>query len=191
MLVELLGDAHGLTDRHPELPRSLLLEGRCGERSRRSPDSFLLLYVGYRKDSPDALLKECLRAFHVWESPVESCLHEHLVRCSFRMEYRIYLIICFMIESEDLPFAVNHQAEGHRLHTSCGKLRLDLPPEHRRKLESYKPVEHASCLLCVNEAHVYAARILYRVEDGVPGNFVEHDSLRLVFSESESLEQMP
>ena len=107
------------------------------------------------------------------------------------MEQRVYLIICLMIECEDLPFAVYDKTKRYRLHTSGGELRLDLSPEYRRELESHESVEHAACLLCVHETHVDVARILYRIEDGVLCNLMEHDSSGVRCVKVESFEKMP
>ena len=58
-------------------------------------------------------------------------LDEHMVRCSFRMEKSVYLIILFRGECEDFPLAVYHKTERHRLHSARRELWLDLSPKYR------------------------------------------------------------
>jgi len=96
-----------------------------------------------------------------------------------------------MIESDDLPFAVNDEAESYRLDASCRKLRLDLSPEHGRELETNETVEYAACLLRIHKAHVYVAWIFDCVEDRCLRDFMENDTSGVFCLKAESLEKVP
>ena len=107
------------------------------------------------------------------------------------MEYRLYLIICLIVECKDFPFAVYHETESYRLHTSGRELRLDLSPEDRGQFETDKTVKYPACLLCIHKAHVDVARILDGIKDGRFGDFVEDNSSCVLLIEPEGFEQMP
>ena len=58
---------------------------------------------------------------------------------------------------------------------------LHLAPQHWRQLESDDAVEHAACLLGIDQVHVEMARMLDSLDDGRLGDFVEHDAAGLLF----------
>ena len=107
------------------------------------------------------------------------------------MEDSIYLIILLFLEVQDFPFLVHNKAEGHRLYTAGGELRLDFPPEHRREFESDQPVQDPSCLLCVHEIHVDFTRRVDGMKYGRSCNLMEHNPSCVFFLESESIVKMP
>ena len=107
------------------------------------------------------------------------------------MEQGIYLIICFVLEVQDLPFLVHDKTKGYRLYTTGGKLRLNLSPKHRRQLEPDKTVQHAACLLGINEVHVYVPGIFYGGKYGRLCDLKTYYASCVLAVESESLEKMP
>ena len=57
--------------------------------------------------------------------------------------------------------------------------------------ESHKTVKHSACLLGVHEIHVDFAWILDGIENSRLCYFLENNTFRVFFLESESLEKMP
>ena len=94
-------------------------------------------------------------------------------------------------EGDDLAFAVYHKAEGHTLHAACRKPAAYLLPEYGRQLEAYQTVQHAPGLLGVHEVHIQLARVVYRVQDGVFGDFMEDDATGLLLRDFERVGKMP
>ena len=107
------------------------------------------------------------------------------------MEYGLNLIILFVLECENLSFAVHDEPERYRLHSSRRELRLDLSPEDWRELESYESVEHAAGLLRIDQTHVDFTWILDSVKKGRLGDFVECDSSCMFLLQAERFEKMP
>lgn len=69
--------------------------------------------------------------------------------------------------------------------------RLDLAPQHGRKLEAHNAVEHAACLLCIHQVDIYAARPLYSRHNSRSGNFVKNNAAGMRCLQTQHLEQMP
>lgn len=94
-------------------------------------------------------------------------------------------------ERLDLVLALHDQTGCHRLHAACRQRRLDLFPQHGRKLKTHYAVEHAARLLRVDQIQVYFARMLYGVLDGRAGDLVEHNAVGVLGLEFQHLEQVP
>ena len=94
-------------------------------------------------------------------------------------------------EAFDFVFTLHDESHGHRLDTSGRQCRLDLLPEHGRKLEAYDAVEHAARLLGVDEVDVDVARVGDGVDNGVLGDFVEDDAAGVFGLETEHIIEMP
>ena len=107
------------------------------------------------------------------------------------MEQGLYLIISFIIESQNFSFLIHHESESDRLHAAGRKLRLYLSPQNRRKFKTYKSVQYAACLLGVHKVHVDVARIFNRVEDSVLGDLVENDTLGVLLLKVKGFEKVP
>ena len=107
------------------------------------------------------------------------------------MENGLGAVVLLFLEAHDFTLTVHDESKCDALHTSCRQLRLDLAPENRGELETDEPVQHTPCLLRVHEIHVNVPRCLDRILDGSLCDFVENDSLGILFLESESLEKVP
>lgn len=107
------------------------------------------------------------------------------------MEDGLHFVVGLVAESHDLLFPLDHKPQRHGLHAARRKLRLDLSPEYRGKLEAHKPVKDSARLLCVDKVHVDGARITHRVHDRILCDLVENDSSGLLLLKSESLEEVP
>ena len=95
------------------------------------------------------------------------------------------------LEGLNLALALNDESHGDTLHSACRQRRLHLAPKHRRQLEAHQAVEHAACLLCVNEVHIDMARVLNGSENGRLCNLVEHDTIGLLLVETQHFAQVP
>ncbi len=194
-LVELLGDGHGAARRHIELARGLLLQGGSGERQRGRALLVRALDVRHGKglvadvgdDAVHLLAGGRLDLFAVFSVIVR---FKGPVRC-FVGEVSVERPVFLRDKGGDLLLAVIDHAHGDGLHAAGGELRLHLSPEHRRQLEPDQPVEHAACLLRVNEIHVDVPRILHGVEYGGLGDFLKRDSPRVLLLQSERLVEVP
>lgn len=166
---------------------SLLLEGGCGERRGRMAGYLLLVYGRHGERGAYAVLKETAGLVHAPETGVKQALYPD----SSGDETALDPVIRRTFKPHYLPFAVHDQTQGDGLHASGGEPPLDLPPEYRGQLEAHQPVEDAPCLLGIHEVHVYLARIAYRIEYRIFGNFVEHDPAGAFPVKPECLAQMP
>ena len=90
-----------------------------------------------------------------------------------------------------LALALHDEAHGHRLHAPGRERGSDLAPQHGRELEAHDAVEHAACLLRVDQVEVDVARVLDGGEDGGLGDFVEHDAARAFGLQPQHLVQVP
>ena len=130
-LVETLGHPHRHTYRETQLPCGLLLESRCRERGCREACGLFLLHIGDREVRSDAVLEEFPRLVDCLELCVEDGLDLDRRRESGRMEECLDLVECLVLERHDLLFPLHHKPQGHGLHTTRRKLRLDLSPKDR------------------------------------------------------------
>ena len=76
-------------------------------------------------------------------------------------------------ERDPLPFPVDDQPGGHRLHPPGGQLGHDLLPQHGRDLVPVQPVEHAARLVGVDLALVELLRVGDGPGDRLRGDLVE------------------
>src|SRR5690606_786800 len=95
------------------------------------------------------------------------------------------------VEMNDFTLAVYNQSHRHGLHASSGKRRLHLSPKHRRQLESNQPIEHPTRLLRMDQVDFNRPRRFACFQIGWLGNFMEHNSLGILFFESEGFEKVP
>ena len=94
-------------------------------------------------------------------------------------------------EPRNLALPLHDQSHSHRLHTSGRQRRLDLAPQHRRKLEAHNAVEHTPCLLGIDKVDVDASRRVERMQDGRLRDLVKDDALRAVGRQFERLAEVP
>ena len=123
------------------------------------------------------------------EVAVQLCL-QALVRVDGPEACR-HLVVGFALEGFDFFFAFYDESHGHTLHASGAEGGFDFAPEDGAYLVADEPVEHAARLLGVDEVHVDAPRVLYGVEDGRFGDFVEHDAPSVFLVEFQHLLQVP
>ena len=117
-------------------------------------------------------------------------LRHRAVGC-LNAEYGTHAEIRLALERLYLALALNDEPYGNALHASCRQGRLNLAPEHGRKLEAHKAVEHAARLLRVDKVHVKVARMLYGLEYSGLCYLVEHDAVGLLLVKSEHLAEVP
>ena len=91
----------------------------------------------------------------------------------------------------DRPFALNDEAERHRLHPSRRQLRLNQTREERREPVTNQAIEDSARLLGIHQVKVDGARVGKGFEDGPFGNLTEGDPMAVYFGNSEGLGHMP
>ena len=80
------------------------------------------------------------------------------------------------IENLDLGFAFADQAQGDRLHASRRFRSRQFAPQDWRQAEPDQIVERAAGEIGVDQLAVQFARVVYRLDNGVLGDFVENDA---------------
>ena len=151
------------------------------------PDGVLALNVSHTVICSNALLQELPGLLEGTELAVQHSFQLH----ALGFEDSFYLVIRGALEGDDLLFAVHNQPQGHRLDTAGRQASADFAPQHGGELESDKSVQYPSGLLRVHEVEVYLTRILDSIEDGLPGDFVEHYPLCPAFVQSQDFAQVP
>ena len=90
-----------------------------------------------------------------------------------------------------LALTLYDEAYGHTLHPAGRKRGLHFAPQHGRETEAYQAVEHAACLLCVDQIHVELAWILNGLQYGGLGNLMEDNAFGGALIKSEHLTEVP
>ena len=93
-------------------------------------------------------------------------------------------------ERHTFALALHDQTRGDGLHTTRGKTRPNLAPQHRRKLVTVQAVQNTAGFLGIDHVVVNVASIVKRRFDGFLRDFVEHHALDRHFR-LERLYQMP
>ena len=191
-LIEPLGDHHRLRDREAELACRFLLECRCGERRCGRAAHGVCLDARDGERGVAACAEQCLGGGLVGDASCElggECVRGAVGGCHGEVARHAEPLL--RDEGVDFPLAVYDEPHCHRLHASCRQCGLDFAPEHGRQLEAHDAVEHAACLLCIDEVDIDVARCLDGVQDGALCDFVEDDAARACRVEPEDLCQMP
>ena len=192
-LVERLGDLHRLADAEPQLARGFLLERRGRERCRRVASRLAGLdrchpegRVAQRRHDRLGLL--AVGDLGLLAVDLVELRREDDLRSELRQLGRDRPILP-RNEGADLALAVDDQPHGNRLHAAGREAAADLRPQQRRDLIADQPVENPAGLLGVHHRHIDRMRVLERLEDGVFGDLVQLDPLRVL--ELQELGQMP
>ncbi len=205
VLVELLGDAHGLACREPELAPGLLLQRGGGERGRRGACGAAFLHAS---DPPGRRAcgagqqrgafggeRQHVAARHqallegtgigVEVSPASQAharqvRHDRVERCAggvLLVELGLQVPVGRRREAHALLLAHDQQPHRHALHAARRELRGDLLPQQGADAVTHQPVQHAPRLLRVDQVRVDAAGGVEGREDGALGDLVEHHAL--------------
>src|SRR5690606_7704015 len=83
---------------------------------------------------------------------------------------------CLRLEVLYLTLTLHDQTHGDRLNTSGREGGLDLSPQYGRELKTYDAVQHATCLLRINQVLVYFSWFLNGFLDCVLGDLVKDDA---------------
>ena len=199
-LVELLRNLHGLARCKTELARGLLLQ-RAGD-VRRGRFAGALPFLDLRDDVDgvfqrlqqrlDVILTAQNRLFAA--NPHQPRLEGLALLASFVMlwsQLGVQRPILFGDEVLDLPFALDDQAQGHRLHPARREPAAHLPPEQRTQVVPDQPVENAPRLLRVHQVHIDVTGMGKRLIHGIFGDLVEHHPLHLFRLQVQNLAQVP
>ena len=188
LLVQTLSQRHRLRNRHTQLTTCLLLQGRGGERRRGNTLRRLLLALHDRETCALATFEECYRLLALLETAAQLGTERGLV---VGRELRHHAIVLRRLEIDDLSLALNQQTHCNALHATRRQTRLDLLPQHGRKLETYQTVQHAACLLRIDQIHIDRTRLLDCTEDSLLCNLVEHNSFGRRYGQTQHLGQVP
>ena len=152
-----------------------MLQRRCGEWRCRCFLNGLDGDVGHFEGGILAHLQEleCLASFG--ESGVE--LGGERSTLAFGLKLSRNTVVRFALEVLDLVLALGNEPHCHALDSSGRQCGLDLLPQHGRQLKPHDAVEHASCLLCVDQVAVDGSWLFDSLQDGGLGNLVEDDAL--------------
>ena len=94
--------------------------------------------------------------------------------CAPREERGDSPVLAWM-ERLDLAFPINDEPQRDRLHSPCGEAAAHLAPQHRAESVADDAVQDASGLLCVDQLHIYGARVVEGFLDGRGRDLVEDD----------------
>ena len=107
----------------------------------------------------------------------------------------MYRPIFLRFKRADFVFALTNQTQSRALYAACAQTAADFFPQQWREVETDQIVQSATGLLRIDQIHFDFARMGNRIEHGVFGDFVEHDTLRLdVFQAAfgfEDFQKMP
>ena len=190
LLVQTLCQRHRLRHRHTQLTACLLLQGRGGEGGRGNTLRRFLLALHHRETCAFATFEECHSLLALLETAAQfGTEHRLLVALGDKLRHNAEVIRRF--EVDNLALALNQQSHRHTLHTTCRQTRLDLLPQHGRKLETHQTVQHATSLLSIDQIHIYGTRLLDCAEDRLLGNFVEHNTFGRLDGQTQHLREVP
>ncbi len=197
--VEFLGDPHGAVRGEAELAARLLLQGGGAERCRGATSERFGLHRVHREagllerfgeiggallvhhEGIGAELAGRVEIGAAGDSPVieagEAGVEEPRAGRRSGVEGGQQIPVGRRRESHPLPFAVDHQPRGDRLHASGRQLRHDLLPQHRGDLIAVETVEDAARFLGVHQIGVELAGVGDRGRDRLRGDLVEHHPL--------------
>ena len=151
VLVEVLGNHHGLADRKAQLAGGLLLEGRGGEGRCRRTLHGLLAHAIDGKGCLLALLQELRHLVVRLHALCQGGLHLGLRAVAVGDgKDGVDAVIGLAGERLYLTLTLDNEAYGHTLHTTCRQGGLHLTPQDGRQLETYQAVEHTASLLGID-----------------------------------------
>jgi hypothetical protein len=121
---------------------------------------------------------------------VQFGLHQHHFFSAFHREQGDHAEGGGSLEIADLFFPFHDEPYGDGLHAARGQCRLYLLPQQRREFEAHQPVEHAAGLLGHHQVLVDGPRIFDRLQDGVFGDLVKDDAVRVLLCQFQYLCQV-
>ncbi len=184
LLVEPLGDPHRMACCKAELPGCFLLKRGGREWRRRVPRKRL----GFDRGDGEASRFDChpgaVRVTGIADRQAIDLLPVEFDKAGgetlpVRFEVGRYRPIFLRLETIDLAFPIDDQAEGDRLYPARGFCAWKLSPKDRRQRETDQIVERAPRLVGVDQILVEFARIRHRFGDCRLGNGVERDPLHI------------
>ncbi len=94
-------------------------------------------------------------------------------------------------ERPDLAFAVDDDPDGHRLDATGRQPRSDLAPQQRAQCVADEAVDHAPCLLGVDEVGIDLAGVGERLANGPLRDLAERDTSGLLGRQVDRLGDVP
>ena len=215
VLVEVLGDAHGVAGAQPELAIGLLLQRARREGRIGRPDGVLLFQIAH---DPVARQQASAQGFGRRLVEEEDVLAGRDLAGGFvevaaagdaaladgeekgleavgravgpLVEQGLEIPVLAGVEGAAGALALHQQAHGHALHAAGRELGRDLAPEQRGDRVAHQAIQDAPRLLGADQVHVDFPGVLQRLEDGLAGNFVEDHAAHGLFR-VEHLAEMP
>ena len=180
--IQALGDHHGALHAEAQLARGVLLQLAGGKwRQPHCGGALSSRRSGPSTSAFSSAASSFFGFFLVGTSNVFFGLVPDKARVKRRRlrarQVRIDGPVFFLLERLDLALALDDQPQRHGLHASGGKPAADFVPKQRRDLVTHKAVEHAACLLRVDQVAIDVARMLEGFLHGLLGDFVEGDAL--------------
>ncbi len=188
-LIEALGDLHGALGIEAQLARCLHLQGR-GPEGRWG---IAVLGAGLDRFHPiDAQAHQIARTVrlglggdgHRLDPPALECYQargEFLAQMG--LAGRLDRPVLARAKPLDLDLAVDHQAQGNRLHPARRPCTGQLAPQHRRQGKAEQIVQRATRQIGIDQGPVDVARIGHRGLHRVLGDGVECDPLHRLLSQ--------
>ena len=104
---------------------------------------------------------------------------------------RRYIPIFLGNKGLDILFALHQHAQGNALHAAGGQALFDLGPQQGAELVAHQAIQRTTRLLRVHQPHLDGARGFDRVGNGLLGNLMELNAVRLVYVHAQRVGQMP
>ena len=189
--IQSLSHHHGLRHGETQLAGRLLLQRRGGEGRRRRLLHWALRRVFDRERCLGILTRaeEGLGLVAILQPTVQLGLEQRLPVGQQERGHNAKRRLGH--EPRNLALPLHDQSHSHRLHTSGRQRRLNLAPQHGRKLEAHDAVEYTPRLLGIDEVDVDASRRVERMQDGRLRDLVKDDALRAVGRQFERLAEVP
>ncbi len=195
-LVELLGHGHGAPGGEAQPPRGFLLHGAGGERGRGPTLTCAFLDFGDNVGSHLQFSDDLQGVLFV--------LEVHLLAMDavqFGHEAATLLLplgqlgfdgpVLLRHKGLYLPFTLDNEAHGNRLHPSGGEAVAHPLPQERADLVAHQSVQDAPGLLSVYQIHVDIAGMGKGLSDGALGDLVEDHAASLLPGDARRSHEVP
>ena len=192
--VQLLREDHRALHRVAELPRRLLLEGRCRERGRGVATALALLEAlddvrRVRESGAMLLGRLAVVDLELVALVLDDLRRERLA--GMVREGGLERPVLDRDECRDLTLAVDDETERDGLHPAGGQAVADLLPEQRGHRVAHEPVDDAARLLRVHQILVDLAGMLEGLVDRRGGDLVEGHAAELGLRDLDDIREMP
>ncbi len=178
IFIQALRDAHRVAGVEAQPARSLLLQGRCGERRRGVAADWLGLHRPHRKSIvcngfPRSICCSMIQIELAEFLAIQHRQPRHEGRAIGRDHLRRHAPIFARDMRLDLAFALHHQPQRHRLHAARALRAGQLAPQHRGEREADQIIQRPARQIGIDQWLIEIARGLHGARHRRLGDFIE------------------